>query len=165
MGRSTSVKKVHGTEHFVNRDSRFVRVTRELRESEAWTTLSPEQRWILIDWIEAYEAAIHYGERSIDRVGFPYTFSACKEHCARGTFHRAKEAITTRRFFTAPPEMQVAYAAKRYLPGDWRAWRMTTEQRRSFKARERIAEAQDLKRKRDFVDRISRRTVKTGVSK
>ena len=165
MGRSTPVKKVHGTEHFVNRDSRFVRVTRELRESEAWTTLSPEQRWILIDWIEAYEAAIHYGERSIDRVGFPYTFSACKEHCARGTFYRAKEAITTRRFFTSPPEMQVAYAARRYLPGDWRDWRMSDEQRRKVKAKERSAASRELKRSREWVDRMSRRPVRSGVSK
>lgn len=156
-------KPIKGTEHFVRKDDHFVRVTRELRESEAWLTLSPEQRWILVDWIEAYESAIRYGERTIDSTGFIYTYSACGERCARATFYKAKEAIIARRFFTAPAELQVPYATKRYLPGDWRAWRMDAEDRRKLKAKERSAASRDLKRKREWLDRVSRRAVKTGV--
>lgn len=157
-------KRIAGTEHFVRKNDRFVRVARELRESEAWKTLTAEHRWILIDWIEAYEAAIHYGERNIDNVGFEYTYSACKEHCARSTFNRAKKVITDRHFFTTPPGLQKPHAAKRYLPGDWRSWRMSPEQRRERKAKERRAESRELERKRELVDRMSRRTAKTGVS-
>ncbi len=157
-------KKISGTEHFVGKKDRFVRVTRELRESEAFITLTPEYRWILVDWIEAFEAAIHYGQRNIDNVGFKYTYAACKEHCARSTFSEAKKAITARQFFTVPAELQKPHAAKRYLPGDWRSWRMTPEQRRERKAKERHAESRELARKREWVDRMSDRTVKTGVS-
>ena len=161
MGRG----KIKGTEHFVIRDDRFVRVTRELRESEAWLTLSHQQRWILVDWIEAYESAIHYGMRTIDDTGFSYTYSGCKEPCARGTFNRAKEIITARHFFTAPAGLQVPYAPKRYLPGDWRAWRTDAGQRRELEARARRLRSNALKRKREMVDRMSRRPNKTGGSK
>lgn len=150
-------KKLSGRGHFLRNGDRFVSLGLEIRASEAWATLSPEQRWILVDWIQFYEEAIGYGKRDISDVGFAYTHSMCKEDCARSTFHMAREAIKERRFFFDPPELQAPYKPKRYLPGDWRGWRMSPELRRKRADRERRRASDNAKRKRQIVDLASNR--------
>ena len=150
-------KPISGLEHFQGKNERFSKVGQELRKSDGWQVLSAAQKWILVDMISAYESAINYGARNIGNCGFTYTFAACTEPCCRSTFHLAKQAIERCRFFVAPFGLQGDHASRRYLPGDWRGWRMSAGQRAVLKARESRKAADEKRRKREFVDRMARR--------
>ena len=105
-----------------------VLINNELRESDAYKTLTPSARLVLIDWIGRYNAKSKLDTINIKGTGFTYAYADCTEAVNESTYKAARKAIVAKGFFECPPSMQTLKPGSRhiFIPSTkWRSYKPT----------------------------------------
>lgn len=144
--------------HFWQPGEKYFPVKAALITSDAWRTLKPIQRNILLDWQLWFYKCSNSDTRNLRSTGFKYAWSLCRIDCAESTFTKARKAIEERGFFVAPPELQTMRGddAKLYLPGDWANWRPPSEVRAKLRTRENGKKKRIRRHQQRKLDHVSK---------
>lgn len=121
-----------------------------IRGKDAYRTLLPAQKLILIDMMRVYYRASRWDTENITDTGFTFTYKQCSEDLSAHAFYDALRAIVARGWFIEAVQLQElrAGAPKKYLPSrNWENYQGTPEERA------RLRQKQNRKAKRLQRDR------------